>query len=39
MVEDSGMKVDGIEVTLGFVIGLALGYYAYKHWKQNGGAV
>jgi uncharacterized membrane protein (Fun14 family) len=33
------LKVDGVEIGLGFIVGLALGYYAFKHWAQNGKAV
>ncbi len=31
------MKVDGVEVTLGFVVGALLGYYAYKYWQGRQG--
>ena len=30
------MRIDGIEITLGFVVGLALGYYFVDHWRRTG---
>ncbi len=38
MVEVQGMKVDGVEITIGFLVGLALGYYVTKHWLVTGKA-
>jgi hypothetical protein len=34
--EEWGMKVDGVEVTIGFVIGAALAYYAARHYFLTG---
>ncbi len=31
------VKVDGVEVTIGFVIGAALAYYAVRHYVLSGG--
>jgi hypothetical protein len=28
-----------VEVSLTFLVGVALGYYAFKHYAQNGKAV
>jgi hypothetical protein len=26
----------GLDISLGFVVGVALGYYLYKHFKTTG---
>ena len=26
----------GVDISLGFVVGVALGYFVYKHWKTTG---
>jgi uncharacterized membrane protein (Fun14 family) len=34
---EGSMKIDGLpEISLGAIVGLALGYYLYKHWKTTG---
>lgn len=30
------MNIDGWGIGLGGVVGIALGYYLYKHWKTTG---
>ena len=39
MVEDKAVRVDGIEVTLGAVVGFALAYYLVSHYRKTGSMI
>ena len=36
MVEDKAVRVDGVEVTLGAVVGFVLAYYLVSHYRKTG---